>query len=108
MSEENFVQLRMPAQDPDAVLDYRIEFDDLIASLPDGVSLTGCTWTTVPIPDDARPLTVIAQANAPDLTYTELRLALGTLHSDYRVRALLSYSDGEIEPLSFMLEIGYT
>lgn len=108
MTEERHVQLRAPAQDPDAVLDYRIEFDELIASLPDGVSLIGCTWAVVPITGDARPLVIVAQANAADLAYTELRLSLGTLTYDYRVRAVLSYSDGEIDPLSFMIEIGYT
>ncbi len=58
MSESQFVELRFPAKDPAAVLDYRIEFDDLIASLPTGVDLIGCVWSVVPLVGDLTPLAV--------------------------------------------------
>lgn len=108
MSEQNFVALRFPAQDPDAIDDYRLEFDEYQASLPVGVSIVGVSWVCIPIADDDRPLVLVASANAPDFAYSDVRLMNGSLHFDYRVQGTISLSDGQVDKRSFMLEIGYT
>jgi hypothetical protein len=111
MSETEFVSLRFDAQDPAAVFDYRITYEDTLAEMPADVTVASVSWSVVPITGDLTPLVVVASTlglDADGIQYSDVRLSGGTLHNEYRVRALVTFSDGQVQPMSFMLEIGYT
>lgn len=100
-------ELQYGPQDPAGIADYPLSFSaDLFARAP--LTFTALHWAIAAIAGDAAPLVIVAQTNAPDFSSTVVRVSGGTLGLNYSVRCTRTWSDGEIDVVSFTLPIAYT
>jgi len=101
------ITLRFPDKDPAAQENYLIDFtNELAARSP--VTIAAVSWSVIAIPGDLAPLVVVAHVEPVDNSSSTVALSGGTLGNTYVVRCSITYSDGETEPVSFYLAIGYT
>lgn len=86
-------------KDPDAVLDYRVDWG---AVLDEGVALVSSSWRVEP-QDDERGLRVeAASTEGPDAL---VRLAGGVGGRLYRVGNLATFSDGTTDERSLLVRV---
>lgn len=94
-------------KDPAADVTYQLDFDEWLAKI-DPLTIVSIAWTVTPDAGDLTPLLVDAQQNAPDFSWSRVKLSAGTFGYRYRIRGAVEYSDGQSDVFSFALGIGYT
>jgi hypothetical protein len=97
-------KIRFKPRAPGAVLDYSIDFGAMVADIAP-TTLLSVAWSVVAVPGDPKPLTVVSQSLAANVSV--VRLTAGNPLSEYSVRVQCSWSDGETTVVSFALPIDF-
>jgi hypothetical protein len=85
------------SKDPNAVLDYALDWADPLNSWLGDQTIASVTWTVAP------GLTLVSQSNTP--TVAQVRLSGGTVGTTYSVACRITTNTGEIDKRTFRVRV---
>lgn len=101
------ITLKFDDKDPLSVLNYQLDFTDLLADIAP-VSVVSLTWAIQSPAGDLTPVTIGSHTEDSPITQSTVSLAGGTLGNGYLARCTVTLSDGEVMLVSFSLGVSYT